>query len=368
MKGAGRKGRKADWARAYRWVALGFIFSKLAVMAVNAVTFPRLRPRPVPAGSPRVSILIPARNEAHNLPRTLPGVVAQGAHEVLILDDHSTDGTGKLACQLGARVIPGAPLPEGWFGKPWACHQLARAATGDILIFTDADVTWGPGALGAVIHELESTGADLLSALPKQDNRTPGERLLTPLVDLVVLSYLPFPVLKLPFPAASAANGQLMGFRRAAFERAGGYELVRKEVLEDTMFARRLKGQGGRLTMAMGGDCIGVRMYSSYGESVRGFGKNSLPLHLNSRPLMTLAFAGHFVVYTLPWLLPAPALRLLRLATLLERPLTNLITGRRTPADLAEGLLGPLTPLLALPVYLRAMRRQVTWKGRAYKQ
>ncbi|THF68915.1 glycosyltransferase [Deinococcus sp. Arct2-2] len=335
-------------------------------MAVNAVTFPTLRPRP--AGGPRVSILIPARNEAHNLPRTLPGVLAQGAHEVLILDDHSTDGTGELACQLGARVIRGEALPEGWFGKPWACDQLARAATGDILIFTDADVTWGPGALGAVVHQLESTGADLLSALPKQDNQTPGERLLTPLVDLVVLSYLPFPVLKLPFPAASAANGQLMAFRRAAFERAGGYGLVKNEVLEDTLFARRLKAQGGRLTMALGGDCIGVRMYSSYEESVRGFGKNSLPLHLNSRALMTVALAGHLAVYTLPWLLPSPALRLLRFAGLLERPLTNLITGRRKPADLAEGMLGPLTPLLALPVYVRAMRRRVTWKGRAYKQ
>ncbi|ANE42586.1 glycosyltransferase [Deinococcus puniceus] len=352
---------------------MGFIVSKLVVMAVNAVTFPRLRPRPLPAGGPRVSILIPARNEAHNLPRTLPGVLAQGAHEVLILDDHSTDGTGELACRLGARVIRGEDLPEGWFGKPWACDQLARAATGDILIFTDADVTWGPGALGAVVHQLEASGADLLSALPRQDNQTPGERLLTPLVDLVVLSYLPYPVLKLPFPAASAANGQLMAFRRDTFERAGGYRLVRNEVLEDTLLASRLKAQGGRLAMALGGDCIGVRMYSSYPESVRGFGKNSLPLHLNSRALMTVALAGHLAVYTLPWLLPSSssggaALRLLRFAGLLERPLTNLITGRRKPADLAEGLLGPLTPLLALPVYLRAMRRRVTWKGRAYKQ
>ncbi|CAM3705376.1 glycosyltransferase [Deinococcus frigens] len=355
-------------ARVYHTFAFAWLASKAAVLLINAVTFPRLRPRPTPQGGPRVSILIPARDEAANLPLTLPGVLAQGADEVIVLDDGSSDDTAKIAYGMGARVVRGQPLPPGWFGKPWACQQLAVLASGDILIFTDADVTWHAGALGAVLHELTASDADLLSVQPRQDNRTLGERLLTPLVDAAVLSYFPYPFITLPQPAATVANGQVMAFRRPALEGAGGYALVRRELLEDTQLARRLKARGGRVASAMGRGAIGVRMYRSYPDSVRGFSKNVLPIHLHSRPLLLLSAAAHLAVYTLPWVWPVPGARALRVLGLLERTAVALTAGRRTPADLLEGLLGPLTPLLALPVYLRAARRRVRWKGREYKQ
>ncbi|EYB68098.1 glycosyl transferase family protein [Deinococcus phoenicis] len=354
--------------RGYRLAAGGFFAVKAAALLVNALTFPRLRPRPTPAG-PRVSLLVPARNEVHNLPHTLPGLLAQGAHEVLVLDDGSSDGTAPVARRLGARVVSGQPLPAGWHGKPWACQQLARAASGDVLIFTDADVFWQPGALGAVLHELARSRADLLSVYPRQLNVTPGERLLTPLVDDVLLTLLPAPLLRFPHPSAAAANGQLMAFRREAYERVGGHALVRAELLEDVAFAGRLKARGGRLALALGQRCVGVRMYRSYPESVAGFGKNAAAVHGRSRTLLLLSAAWHLAAYTLPWLLPARrwrGLTALRAAGLLERALVNRLTGRRTPADLAEGFLGPVTPLLALPVYLRALRRRVSWKGREY--
>ncbi|BDP43076.1 hypothetical protein DAETH_30450 [Deinococcus aetherius] len=363
-------------ARAYRNVTRGFFTYKAAVFLLNALTFPRLRPRPLPQGGPRVSILIPARDEAHNLVHTLPGVLAQGAHEVLVLDDGSRDGTGELARRLcggvpGARVLPGEGLPPGWHGKPWACQQLARAATGDVLIFTDADVSWKPGALGAVLWELAHSGVDLLSVWPRQRNVTPGERLITPLVEVVLLTLLPAPGVRLPFPAASAANGQLMAFRRAAYERVGGHALVRDEVLEDVIFGQRLKERGGRLALALAGELMEVRMYRSYPASVAGFGKNVYRVHLRSRLLLAASILWHLAVYTLPWFLPARRARwlyALRAAGLVERPLVSLVTGRRRPADLAEGLLSPVTPLLALPVYLHGLRRQVGWKGREYEQ
>ncbi|WP_309569921.1 glycosyltransferase family 2 protein, partial [Deinococcus sp.] len=268
--------------RTYRALALGWLATKAAVLLVNAVSFPRLRPG-LPSVRPRVSLLIPARDEALTLPHTLPSLLAQGADEVLVLDDRSADDTAAVAARLGARVIRGQPRPDGWFGKPWACQQLMHAATGDVLIFVDADVTWQPGALDAVLRELERTDADLLSVQPRQANVTLGERLLTPLVDSAVLSYFPYPVIGLPHAAASLANGQVMAFRRAALERVSGYALVRRELLEDTQFARGLKAAGGKVASSLGGDLIGVRMYRSYPQSVQGFTKNVLPLHVNSR-------------------------------------------------------------------------------------
>ena len=352
--------------RLYLGTALAFFAVKAAVLLTNALTFPKLRPRPLPERRPRVSLLIPARDEAHNLPRTLPGLLSQGADEVIVLDDASSDGTAEVARALGARVISGQPLPDGWYGKPWACQQLGEAASGDILIFTDADVSWKAGALGAVLHELEAKQADLLSVLPRPERLSLGARFLTPLVDAVVLCYLPYPLVRWPYPSLSTGNGQLMAFRRAAYEQAGGYSGVRAQILEDTQFARQLKAQGGRLTLALGAGGVGVTMYGSYPASLSGFGKNSLAIHLHSRPLLLLSLLWHLAAYTLPWLIPSPLW--LRLAGLAERSLVNLVTDRARPLDLAEGLLAPFTPLLALPAYRRAFKRQVTWKGRTYPQ
>ncbi len=368
--------------RAYQTASLGFLLYKLVTLAVNALAFRVLRPRsPVPA-APSVSILVPARDEAANLPHTLPRLLMQGAHEVLILDDQSGDGTARIATDLtagvpGARLLSGQPRPPGWHGKPWACMQLAQAASGEVLIFTDADVCWEAGTLASLLFELETSRADLLTVWPRQETRKWGERLLAPLIDDVLLSILPAPITRLPFASMSAGNGQLMAFRRAAYLRVGGHGLVRGEVLEDVSFAARLKARGGRVALALGGDLMSVRMYRSYagaGGAVEGFAKSLHAVHGGSRALMALSWLWHFAVYTLPWLRllggrpqsgTQPGLIALGL---LERLLVNLKTGRSTHADLLEVLLTPVTSLAALPVYLLAFRRNYRWKGREYSR
>ncbi|WP_135229396.1 glycosyltransferase [Deinococcus fonticola] len=357
--------------RAYLGLAFAFFALKGATLLVNALTFPRLkREAPTLPADLKVSILVPARDEAHNLPRTLPGVLNQPVTEVLLLDDGSQDGTPEVARRLGAQVLMGLPLPPGWMGKSWACQQLAQAASGDILIFTDADVRWQEGAAQAVVHELWARQADLLTVLPRPEDLTLGARFLTPLVDNVVQTFLPYPLLQTRWPLATTANGAVMAFRREAYWSLGGHATVKMEMLEDTVFARHLKAGGHRVTQASGQTLIGVRMYRSYPESIQGFSKNAVGVHLNSRPLMVGLAVWQFAAYTLPWLLPARTLawQALRAMTLLERTLVNLVTGRHAPADLLEGLLGPITPLLALPGYRRALKPHVTWKGRDYPQ
>ena len=340
-----------------------FLLVKLGVTLLNLCAFPVLRRRPRPAGVGRVSILVPARNEALTLPHTLPALLAQGADEVLVLDDHSEDGTAEVARSLGARVIPGAPLPPGWHGKPWACQQLAQAASGEVLVFTDADVRWQPGTLDALLAEQARTGADLLTVWPRQQTGTWGERLLVPMIDDLLLSWLPHPFVRLPFAAMAAGNGQLMLFDRGAYQHLGGHALVQGEVLEDVRFATRLKARGGRLALALGGDLLGVRMYGGYGEAVLGFGKSVLDVHAKSKLLMLLTGLLHVAVYVGPWLARRPLLIGLGL---LGSLLVRLKTGRTGPRDLAEVALTPLLPLTTLPVYLMALRGRYTWKGRSY--
>src|SRR5690606_5425641 len=129
----------------------------------------------------RVSVLIPARNEAAVIADTVRSVMAQRYphFELILLDDHSTDGTAAVA-QAAAqgderlRIVSGEPLPAGWLGKNWACHQLAQAAAGDILIFMDADVRWEADALASMIDMMMRAQADLLTIWPTQQTVTWG--------------------------------------------------------------------------------------------------------------------------------------------------------------------------------------------------
>ena len=361
-------------ATGYQLIVGGYLTHRLAVLAANARALKRLTPVPssnqenLPDGAPTVSILVPARNEAGTLPTTLPPLLAQGATEVLVLDDGSTDETAQVARSCGARVISGEDLPDGWSGKSWACHQLARQASGEILIFTDADVRWNPGALAAVLENQRHQRADLLTLWPRQVNRA-GQRLLTPMVDAAMLGHFPVAALDLPLGAAAAANGQVMAFTAAAYHRSGGHERIKHDLLDDIALSREVKQSGGRVRIALGGDAISVTMYDSYAASIEGLAKSTLGLHSGSRLLLAASALWFHAIYTLPWLLPtSPGIALIRIATVTDRAAVNLLTGRRSPADLAEGLLGPLTPLLALQAYWRALRRTVTWRGRSYRQ
>ena len=251
-------------------------------------------------------------------------------------------------------------------GKNWACQQLSERARGEILIFTDADVLWEPGALETVVSELERSGADLLTVWPRQKVGSWSERLLVPLIDAVLLACFPYPLAYFPAAGAAAGNGQLMAFRRSAYNQIGGHARVRGEVLEDVKLARIVKGTGFKLRLALGGGAIGVRMYRGYFEVLEGFGKNLGSFHGGSRALLIGSSLFHLALYTLPWFVKG--WRWLGVLGLLERVLVNVKAGRTSGADWLEPLTVPLAPLAALPVYLRALRGKYRWKGREYKR
>lgn len=346
---------------------------KLAGLAANLVLFPSLAragPRPPGRPWPAMSLLVPARDEAHRLPATLPGLCAQDATEILILNDQSTDATAALVRAAAAadprvRLLDGTPPPRGWTGKNWACHKLAAAAGGDVLVFCDADVRLAPGALAACWRQMCAQHADVFSVFPRQRTGSVGERLLVPLIDEVLLAFLPHPLLRLPAPGAATANGQLLMFRRASYQAVGGHRAVAGDLAEDVALARRARRLGLRLGLALGGGLASTRMYRGYRESVAGFGKNLRAAHGNSDLWLAGTAAWHLLAYSWPWLRwrRGHAWRACALLGLAQRLLVNAKTGRRAPA---EALLVPITPLAALPVYALAFRRTAHWKGRSY--
>jgi glycosyltransferase involved in cell wall biosynthesis len=352
---------------------LAFHAVKLAGLAANLVMFPVLRLQAAaPPGARRadVSVLVPARDEALRLPALLAGLLAQDVTEIVVLDDQSSDGTDAVVLRAAAadprvRLVRGTPPPPGWTGKNWACLQLAAVACGDVLAFCDADVILAPGAVDACWAQMCAQNADVFSVFPRQHTATLGERLLVPLIDDVLLAFLPHCLLRLPVPSAATANGQLLMFRRGAYDRLGGHAAVAGDITEDLALARRTRRAGLRLGLALGGDLVGARMYSGYADSVRGFGKNLRAAHGGHDGTLAATAAWHLLAYTLPWLAcrRGRAWQAAAVLGLAQRVLVNAKTGRGAPAEAA---LVPVTPLAALPVYALAFRRNARWKGRSY--
>ncbi len=376
----------------------------LFTATLNAVSFPRLRrppkpkpPRPGqqvnldltrPLPLPYVSVLIPARNEAETIAYTVKALLAQTypAFEIILLDDQSMDGTGDIARNAAngdkrLTVIQGQPLLPGWLGKNWACQQLANAARGEILLFTDADVQWKPHALEALIRQMTRTKADLLTVWSTQTTVTWSERLIVPLIALVILGYLPaFLVHRTPFAAFAAANGQCLAFRRKAYTAIGGHISVRDRIVEDITFARRIKAQGLRLRMADGAGLITCRMYRNWRGVRDGFAKNIIAGYGGKIGFLLLATAFHWLIFLAPplwllfgWLLPLDTLYpvmplVLTFIGLAIRALTALATRQRVQ----DAIFMPISALLMTVIAARAVYWQtryggVMWKGRIIK-
>jgi glycosyltransferase involved in cell wall biosynthesis len=355
------------------WLAVVTLSVGWSVALLNAFTFRRLVPGEASAPRSGVSILVPARDEEETLPRTLPRLLAQGADEVLVLDDGSRDATRAVVERLALhdarlRLVPGEPLAEGWSGKNWACHQLAREATGDVLLFTDADVTWSPGALSALLAVHAREDADLLTVWPRQRCVTLGERAVVPLVDMLLISTLPALLAPLPWPASlTGANGQCMLWRRAAYDAVGGHAAVQGEVLEDVRLAQLAKGAGRKVVLRLGGRMLETRMYRSYAEAVMGFGKNALAAAGGRRWALVALLAINLLTYTLSWPLALwvdARWWAVAIAGVLLRALTNGVS-LRSPL---EAVLQPIGALAFAPIVALSLRwaGAYEWRGRRY--
>lgn len=211
---------------------------------------------------PPVSVIIPARNEEHNLPTLLRSLASQSLRvgEVLVVDDGSTDRTAELARQLGAKVIPSQPLPDGWRGKTWACHQGAHAANGELLLFVDADTWFEPEGLS---RTLSAYPGGAFSIGPYHAVQRPYE-------DLSLFFNLNMVAGTVP----NGLFGQMLLVDRESYHRIGGHETVRGRVLENFWLANRFRAAGILVQSVAGRRVISFRMYPhGVGELVQGWTK-----------------------------------------------------------------------------------------------
>jgi len=263
------------------WLILVFTLIRLVVSLANFIS-PLYLTGSGSAGIKRVSVLIPARNEAHNLPRLLDALLDQTYEnfEVIVYDDHSGDGTSEILQryhQKDSRMdwIRGGTLPAGWNGKNHACHQLALKAEGELFLFLDADVMVSRDLLEKAVSRQEQGDLSLLSVFPHQIMKSKGEWLTVPLMNWILLSLLPMALVRRsPRQSFAAANGQFMMFRAQDYKKYRWHEQVRNSLVEDIEISRMVKQKGLKSATLLGNQDVMCRMYGSFREGIHGFAKN----------------------------------------------------------------------------------------------
>jgi chlorobactene glucosyltransferase len=383
----------------YHAIVLTILFGSLAMILANLACFDGLRAaEPFGPDAPMVSILVPARNEARNIEACAGSLLTQDYPnwELLVLDDHSEDGTAEILRGLGisesgesARLLRSEALPEGWTGKGWACHQLAQAARGEFLFFADADTTHAPGTVSAAVAYAQRTQAGLVSAWPRLVTETWSEKVIIPMIVLLGMTLYPhwlvlilqrWPRLSALIPARwrrllGAANGQFMFFTRECYETIGGHAAVRDHVVEDVALGRAVTAriaEGMRLRNCDSQAFSTVRMYRSLAEVWEGFTKNlraafeeSLVGFLAIGLMQLCCFLAPCLLLFLPvsgkgFIVGEVTLIYIIRAILTERFQTSWL----------GCALHPIGHALALAIGVNSWRRSagggVTWKGRRY--
>jgi len=263
---------------------------------------------PAPKQWPSVTAIVPARNEADVIARSIGSLLGQeypGEFRVTLVDDNSTDGTAEAAHRLNhARltILSGAPLPAGWTGKLWALSQgIAAAEQPEFLWLTDADIEHAPDTLRALVSRAEDDGLQLVSLMARLHCATFAERMLVPAFVFFFQMLYPFTRVNRPKGIGGAAGGCML-VRRTALERAGGIAAIRNALIDDCTFGALIKREG-RIWLGLTDRSRSIRPYRDIG-SIAAMISRSAYAQLGYSPLMLIGTVlGLFLVFGAPPLL-----------------------------------------------------------------
>ncbi len=341
---------------------------------------------------PLVSVIVPARNEAHNIARCVSSILSTTYPniELIVVDDSSADETVAIAREAAAgdpraRVITSPPLPEGWFGKQWACATGAKVARGSVLQFTDADTVHSADLVTRSTNAMRDARAQLFSVAGRQELGGFWEKVIQPQI---------FTILSMRYGGTESiteatsvsnkiANGQCIFVTHDSYDAIGGHGAVRSSVAEDLMLAQRFFAARKRVVLMLGVNQLSTRMYASLGEITRGWRKNVFAGGLDSVPFGRIGRTFFPLVLLLPplmQLLPGLVLILGALGHVSpEIILWAAISGVATliwwlvvyitiSENPLYALLYPLGAVVLLYIFVTAVirGRRVTWKGRTY--
>ena len=379
--------------------ALSFItFAWLVIVILTLLGISRQRSlsatpnlRLTASDAPLVSILVPARNEQQRvLEPCIRSILAQdyGNFEVIAVDDRSTDNTGTILKTLATsdqrlRVIEGGELPPGWLGKPYAMQQALSGARGEWILATDADMIFEVAALRTAVDRVLESNGDALSLIPRFESGSFWERVMIPTWEWVFLMFTIFYRINDPNSDRGAAIGGFFLIKRTVLDRAGGYEALKDEVMEDVRLAERIKRSNARMLIERAPALLRTRMYTTFGEMWECSTKNwfsgvnfSFPLALACVVSMYLGAVAPPLIGLVSMLATAldissglgPVIIAAASSWLLQ-VLLMAVVSRRSEVSVVYALTTPLgLALIYAMLFDSGIRittgRGVTWKGR----
>ncbi|BCX04892.1 MAG: glycosyl hydrolase [Candidatus Roseilinea sp.] len=363
----------------------GLLALGLASLLVNLAfsAWASRRATRITADAPMISVLVPARNEAHNIEACLRSLLAQDYpnYEVIALDDDSTDATGTILDRLAQhdarlRVIHNRqPLPPGVNGKSRACQSLAEQARGDWLLFVDADTVHRADSIRAGVERALGLDVALFSAIPQQTMGSWGERLFTPAGFALIYNFVsPWRIYleRALRPFNAAAIGQYLLVRRDAYFVSGGHDAIRDQILDDVAMGKLIKRRGYRIALS-NGDWVRCRMYRGFREMAAGFSKNAFSILHGSLAMSAVFVAACIALFLWPPIeLIAGALNgAVNWPAVVAIALTTAnfaLVNRRIGQPWWIGLLYPLQIVIGVGILLNSIRWRYTgrarWKGR----
>ncbi len=334
-----------------------------------------------------VSVLIPARNEAQRIGPLLDSLLqSEGVRlDVCVLDDESRDGTDTIVLSYAerhpeVRLLRGMPVPPGWSGKQYACWQLAQQARFSEFVFLDADVALAPDALRRAVRHRQRRDADLMSGFPRQHVGTLGEQLLIPLIHLILLCLLPFPLMRWTrMKGAAAGCGQFFVTTKEAYQFSGGHSAIRQSLHDGIMLPRAYRAVGLKTDLFDASDIASCRMYTCFEETWSGLSKNAtegfaqMPVLPIITVVMLLAFVSPWVclmAWSAGWIDGSLFVPVILSCFLSSLP--RIICGLRFDRSAWGCLLFPVSIVLFLVIQWTAWFRQwrgkpVQWRQRSYE-
>jgi chlorobactene glucosyltransferase len=335
-----------------------------------------------------VSVLVPARNEEKSIEACIRSLCEQTykSLEIIVLDDNSTDRTPIILAGLQKEfpekltVKKGNILPQGWVGKPYACHQLSMHANGQYLIFTDADTVHHPNCIESVIQFAQKKNLDFFSMIPEEIMVSFWEQITIPMIHILYFAYLPNTLItENPDPRFSAANGQFIFFTKEMYDRIGGHQSVKDNLAEDVFIARQVKIAKGRTALADGISIMQCRMYHNGKEVFEGFSKNLFPGLSYNLPAMIMLLLHFFTAYVLPiifflYYTLSGNMGIEWLICAIQISIATIIRGMvafRFKMPKTQIFAQSLSALMAIAIGINSIRwayskKGASWKGRSY--
>ena len=355
------------------WFILSFIVLQFLVALINFLFAEKMN-TPWTGDLPLVSILVPARNEEHNIEKLIRSVIEQNYSnfELIVCDDQSEDRTAEIVqkfIQSDQRIqlIQKSELPDGWLGKNHTCHTLAEKAVGEYFLFLDADVRIENDIISQTIAHQKRHQLSLISIFPKQNMTSNAEKKTVPIMNYILLSLLPLILVrKTNFASIAAANGQFMFFHAQKYRALNPHEKVRSNKVEDIAIARLYKQNKHRISCLANHSGVTCQMYQSYYEAVNGFSRNIAAYFGNSLFLalffwIVTTFGFLFIIVYLNWLY--------LLLFLLLYLATRIIVSLTSHQSVADNLRFVFHQQLAMgQIILQSIKHQIKkqqqWKGR----